>query len=174
MLTLETGTGLTDADTYQDLDGAQTFFDGHLFGDKWGNFDVDTQERALRLATRMLDDRMEWKGYKASLAQHLQWPRVGVYLDGYYMLDHSVIPWQIVTATSELALYLAQQTSYPEPSDQIQQVQEIDVGPIKVRMPPPSGQTVKPRIPFPEHVIAAVRDLGWYRGGRWGSGRIIR
>jgi len=67
----------------------------------------DTNKKALVLATRLLDELIDWDGDPSDADdQALQWPRYGLYDDKGNVLDEDTIPQRIKNATMEFACYL--------------------------------------------------------------------
>lgn len=106
MPTLDATVGGTSSNTYALVAAADTYLDERLRSSAWtGESDVDVKERALIMATRQIDV-LDFKGYKNSADQALEWPRSDVYdRDGEPYATDS-IPTLIQHATFELALDL--------------------------------------------------------------------
>jgi len=108
-LVVEDGTGKSDADSYLSEADADTYNTAHSASTDWSGADSADKEKALRLATQYLDVRYDglWKGYKATDAQALAWPRIvaekeDCYDSAYYAQD--ALPAVLEKATAELAL----------------------------------------------------------------------
>jgi hypothetical protein len=105
-LVVETGSGLTDANSYCTVEFADSY---HLhFGEPaaWDNATTAQKELALRVATQALDSRywQSWRGTRNSIDQALDWPRYDVEdSDGYY-LSTTTVPRAVQTATAYMAL----------------------------------------------------------------------
>lgn len=103
---VETGAGLSNANSYLSEDGADAYHENHSGLTVWDVPAQAAKEAALRLATQYLDIRFhgKWKGTKAVSTQALAWPRINVYDDdGNYLLS-TEIPQVIEDACAELAL----------------------------------------------------------------------
>jgi len=105
-LTVEDGTGKTDADSYLSVADADTYNTSHSASAAWIAAVEATKEKALRLATQYLDVRYDgrWKSYRTNETQALAWPRAyAIDEDGYYW-DSDQMPQRLEDATAELAL----------------------------------------------------------------------
>lgn len=118
-LIVETGAGLSTAESYASVAEADTYHSSAGQGDAWG--DIDDKEVALRLATNYMGQkyRTRWAGVRRSASQALDWPRYDVrMIDGpgsgsgsygtfpnYYPFD--TVPIEVKRACMELALKTA-------------------------------------------------------------------
>lgn len=74
---VESGSGdNTAANSYVTLAEANTYFQTALVHADWDAAADDLKTRVLLTSTRMLDNCVEWSGFKANISQPLQWPRV--------------------------------------------------------------------------------------------------
>lgn len=130
-LTVETGAGLTNADSYISVADADAYHAARGNTD-WDALDsTDDKEPALRRATDFLtaEYRNRWQGARMTATQALDWPRSGVYVDGY-LLDDDALPTDIANACAELAL----RSSANDLSPDVERLQEsVKVGPIEVK-----------------------------------------
>lgn len=108
-LTVEDGTIVAGADSYNTLAEITTFNDSYLGASAWSDLSGDTaaQERHARLATQATDGR-DWSGRAVSATQALDWPRYGVYVESY-LLGSDSIPQDVKTAHAYLAIQSAVQ-----------------------------------------------------------------
>lgn len=105
-MALDATAGGASADSYATVAEGTSYHAAHLYGSDWDGATLDTQERALKMATRLLDERVTWNGQKETEAQALRWPRVDVAdLDGY-AINSGVVPQEIKNATIEFARHL--------------------------------------------------------------------
>jgi hypothetical protein len=74
----EDGTGKADANSYASLEWAQNYVETRLNSDEWNGATADQKAIALLMATRSIDVNMEWKGYRLTSTQALDWPRIYV------------------------------------------------------------------------------------------------
>lgn len=94
------------ATSYVTEEYASSYFHSHVYGSAWFGYSSTLQKNALITASRMLDDYVMWKGYKADEDQALRWPRYGVLDEDGYDINSSTIPVAVKRATCELATYL--------------------------------------------------------------------
>ena len=102
-LTVETGTGLPDADAFIDLAFANAYHTA-AGSSGWAGEDAD-KEAAIRRATSHLSDAYRWEGVRTrGRSQALAWPRSGVSDAEGYGIASNTIPIELKRATAELAL----------------------------------------------------------------------
>ena len=124
----EDGSGKVDANSYADAADGDAYFDGHLYATGWAAASADDREKALVMATRLIDSEFQFNGWKANDQQALQWPRercqdpdkglpVSVLLlpTGTYV-DSNIVPKPVMDATCEMAreLLIADRTAASE------------------------------------------------------------
>ena len=127
----EDGTGKVDANSYASAADGDSYHDGHLYATAWTGATTPNKEKALVMATRLIDGEYQFNGFKGSEAQALQWPRercpdpdrsglgtvAGVLSsfgrDSWGASD--LVPARVVQATCELArdLIIADRTATP-------------------------------------------------------------
>ena len=71
----EDGTGKPDANSYGAVADGDAYHDGHLYASVWTGASTATKEAALVMATRVIDAHYQFRGFKVTDAQALQWPR---------------------------------------------------------------------------------------------------
>lgn len=105
-LVIETGTGITGANSYISLADAETYFEGRLNASVWTAATTANKNIALAQATRTLDANSRWLGTMVDPAnQALEWPREEIEIDGAEW-PATEIPQAVRNATAELALFL--------------------------------------------------------------------
>ena len=128
----EDGTGMVDANSYASAADGDAYHDGHLYATAWTGATLANKEKALVMATRLIDGEYQFNGFKGSDEQALQWPRErcsdpdrsgggivpGVLsgsFGGDFWVPSDVVPARVVQATCELAreLILADRTTAP-------------------------------------------------------------
>ena len=127
----EDGTAKVDANSYASAADGDAYHDGHLYATAWTGATLANKEKALVMATRLIDGEYQFNGFKGSDEQALQWPRercpdpdrsgVGIVAgalsgfggDSYVPSD--LVPPGVVRATCELAreLIVADRTAAP-------------------------------------------------------------
>jgi len=93
------------ADSYITVADADTYHDNHLYATDWTGATTANKEKALKMATRILDEKIEWSGTRTSSTQALGWGRTDVTDDGQVVSSDSV-PQSIKNATAEFARHL--------------------------------------------------------------------
>lgn len=103
-ITVETGAGLADAETYISASDADTYHAARGNA-AWAALSAESKEAALRRATDYMGQayRLRWAGQRATSTQALDWPRYGVIVDGYEVAS-TVVPSAVSRACAELAL----------------------------------------------------------------------
>jgi hypothetical protein len=128
----EDGTGKVDANSYASAADGDAYHEGHLYATAWTGATTQNKEKALVMATRLIDGEYQFNGFKGSDAQALQWPRercpdpdragagfLPGMLSGSFGSDtwvpSDIVPPRVVQATCELAreLILVDRTSPP-------------------------------------------------------------
>jgi hypothetical protein len=113
----ETGAGLVDANAYASAADGDAYHDGHLYATAWTAATLANKEKALVMATRLIDGQYQFNGVKANETQALQWPRAGCRdpdVEGDWVWA-DVVPNAVRDATSELAreLLIVDRTGAP-------------------------------------------------------------
>ena len=127
----EDGTGKVDANSYASAADGDAYHDGHLYATAWTGATLANKEKALVMATRLIDGEYQFNGFKLSDAQALQWPRercpdpdrAGVSIvagawsryGGDAWVPSDSVPTRVMQATCELAreLIVADRTAVP-------------------------------------------------------------
>ena len=103
MLTIETGAGLPDAESYASIAAADVRC-ASLGLTAWATLAEADKEIALRKAMIfMATYRTRWAGRRAYQRQALDWPRYNVVVDGFTVPSTSV-PLDVVNACIDLAV----------------------------------------------------------------------
>jgi hypothetical protein len=124
----EDGTGRPDANSYAAAADGDSYHDGHLYASSWTSATTGNKEKALVMATRLIDSFYQFNGFKRLSTQALQWPRrecrdpdnTGGVIPGLMLtygpyLDESKVPQAVVSATCELARELIKQDRSDDP-----------------------------------------------------------
>lgn len=74
-LTKETGAGVSGANSYADAADGDAYHEAHVYAATWTAATVPDKEKALVMATRLIDACFTFNGSKVAQAQALQWPR---------------------------------------------------------------------------------------------------
>lgn len=103
MLTIETGAGLANADSYASVAAADTRC-ASLGLSAWTALAEADKEIALRRATQfMATYRTRWAGRRVYQRQALDWPRYNVAVDGF-TVPSTIVPLDVVNACIDLAV----------------------------------------------------------------------
>jgi hypothetical protein len=113
----EDGTGKVDANAYADAADGDAYHDGHLYASAWTAATPENREKALVMATRLIDGQVQFDGVKLSATQALQWPRAECHDPdaGDGVVAGDVVPKAVMEATCEMAreLLVADRTAAP-------------------------------------------------------------
>ncbi len=95
----------SSSDSYITVSDADAYHATHLYATDWTSASTTNQEKALKMATRILDEKVDWSGSRATSTQSLAWGRTGVTDDGQ-AVESTVHPQAIKNATAEFARHL--------------------------------------------------------------------
>lgn len=117
-LTVETGSGVSGAESYVSVADADTFLKSELAHDTWTEATTQDKERALRMSTRLIDETCMWRGFKSAIGNALEWPRQYATkderdyqgLDVYF--DENEIPTRLERAVALFASILLNNPNY--------------------------------------------------------------
>ncbi|WP_308920587.1 DnaT-like ssDNA-binding protein [Janthinobacterium sp. J1-1] len=102
-ITIETGAGLADAESYASVAAADARCVS-LGLTAWAVLDEGAKEIALRRAAQfMATYRTRWAGRRVYQRQALDWPRYNVVVDGF-ILPSTSVPLDVVNACIDLAV----------------------------------------------------------------------
>lgn len=104
-LIVETGQGLSDAESYASVSDATAYHAARGNPAAWSSASLAAQETALRSATDYIERKYasRWKGQRWLSTQRLAWPRSRVEVDAM-LLPLSPLPRELREATFEMAL----------------------------------------------------------------------
>ncbi len=107
----------------------------------WAVLTTAQQEQALRRATDYMERvyKAQWQGLRVNNTQALDWPRVGVTANGYYVLS-TIVPIPVQRACAELAIRASTGDLL---SDKNQQKIKTKVGDIEVEYDKNSPQATQ-------------------------------
>lgn len=100
-IVVEDGTGLSNAESYLSVSGADSYHTNRG-NDSWTGSDA-VKEQALRKATEYLDNHYQWIGDIYLTTQTLNWPRTFAY-DSQGRAVNNIVPSKVENAAAELAL----------------------------------------------------------------------
>lgn len=135
-LTVEDGTGLSDADALISLSYADSYHDGRG-NSTWVSASSpadEDKEQAIRRASTFLRDSFTWQGLRVNgRDQAMAWPRSGVVDQDGYSVPSTAVPDEIQRACAELALreLVTPGTLYPDVT-LAQQAKREKVGAVEI------------------------------------------
>jgi len=132
-IVVETGVGLTNANSYLSVVDADTYHANHSGSTVWSGAAEADKEKALRLATQYLDVKYTWKGLKKLRTQVLSWPRHDVYDSDGHHVSNNAIPQALKDACAELALRVIQGDTLLGDIDEPGEIksEDVKIGPIE-------------------------------------------
>lgn len=167
-LVVETGAGLSNANSYATSAEGDSYHEAHLHASSWTSATQVEKEAALVWATRLLDEQVQWYGYKTNFEQPLMWPRQGVLeKDGFNYYDNNEIPTWLKSATAELARYLLAEDRTGEYEGK--GIKFMGAGPLQVSFDKGDVKSILPR-----SVISIVGSYGFINSSSVQFGRIAR
>jgi hypothetical protein len=159
-ISLVTTSGAVNANGYCSLTEANTYFTTRLHKTVWEDAEDDDKKAAIIWATRILDDAVQWKGFKASETQALRWPREYVperdyaslqasyydtdLYDAGVFLDGDEIPTFLKNATAEFSMFLLSEDRTLETNRDLLGFKRMKVDTIEMDVDP---WTKKPTLP---------------------------
>jgi hypothetical protein len=152
---IETGLGLSTANSYCSVDNADIYHEKHLYASDWTSAGDDNKEIALMWATRLLDEDIRWNGRVMSENQALAWPRSQVYTINGHGVATDGIPQFLKDATAEFARCLIAEDRTLETNRDLIGFKEMKVGDLELKVDSFKG---KPLIP--PSVWSIVRPYG--------------
>ena len=92
-----------DVNSHANSADGDAYYDGHLYATAWTAATAPNKEKALVMATRLIDAEYQFAGWKTTEEQALQWPGVlCLDPDGQDDLPSDAVPSALVKATCEL------------------------------------------------------------------------
>lgn len=151
--------GAADANSYATLAEAITYFDSHLYGTAWAAASQANREKALIMATRLLDAWFVWTGGASTSTQALGWPRTGMESRNGYAIGDTIIPQELKNAQAEFANGLIAANLSETNDVAAQGITEIKAGPVAVKFKEAIARRVVPE------VVSELIPPSWYEGG---------
>lgn len=181
-LVVEDGTGKSTANSYATAAEGDTYHDKHYYATDWTGATTGNKEKALMMATRLIDENYQFKGTKKVYTSALQWPREAaidpdrrdvVYspLDnvlGPYF-DSTIVPQILKDATIELARMLINADRTTDPQGQGMDTLSVG-GALTINFSKPDDK----RPIIPELVQTMLAKLGSLIGLKGGAVRLVR
>jgi hypothetical protein len=181
VLVKEDGSGKSDANTYAVAVDGDAYHEGHLYASGWTGAVTGDKEKALVMATRIVDAMFRFNGYKRMATQALQWPRrecrdrdaengivPGLLLIRGPFLDETAVPAVVVQATCELARELLEADRTDNPMGEGLRKLRIE-GALEMDFDAKDKQPPVPRL-----VQVMLGKFGEYLGNAGGTVRLQR
>ncbi len=143
-LVLDATVGGASSNTYCTLAEAESYLEETLYPGEWADATNVNKNIALVMATRLLDEQIQWDGLPTDDTQVLQWPREYVTQKNNSMdyYDDDELPQWLKDATAEFAkLLLGDDTTA---DNELSNFTSLEVGPITLDMRQISKTTVLP------------------------------
>jgi len=165
---VEDGSGLAGATSYVSVADADDYFviDKNFAAD-WAALATQDKEYSLAWASRLLDQKTDWKGTRLLETSGLRWPRSYIYDRDNILIADDVVPEAVKQATCELAKFL-QENDLTVGKD-IENMKRIVVDVIEIEYQDQTTQSNVPTI-----INAILTGLGSFRVGSRGFGKIIK
>lgn len=105
-LTVEDGTGLTDAEAYLSVADADIYHTAYGDPSNWSSSSTSQKEIALRQASEYMDARYQarWLGIRANSTQRMDWPRINAEDNDGFVLSSTSLPIELKDACAIIAL----------------------------------------------------------------------
>jgi hypothetical protein len=110
---VEDGSMVVGSNSYVSVAMADAYLADSLNYSDWSAVTEDDKERLLVAASRWLDQRTKWSGFKVSADQSMRWPRTGTYDCDQLPVAVNVIPMPVIAAVCELANFFTSPDNNP-------------------------------------------------------------
>lgn len=155
-ITVEDGSVVANADSYVSVAFADAYFTIDVnYDTTWAALTTADKEQRLKMATRILDQKVKWNGVKVDDTSALRWPRSGVYDRDDILIADDEMPTQLLQLTCEVAKFL--ETVDPTTSQGADYLKSVKVDVVEIVYQDGSGQPVTPPI-----FNQLLRGLGYY------------
>lgn len=155
-IVVETGNASETANSNVSLANADSYHANHLYTSAWTQATDSDKEKSLIWATRLLDEQIDWTGFKRERAQALQWPRNGVIDRAGYLIDSDMMPQTLKDATAEMARFLLASDRTAE--DDTIGFKRIKAGSVEIEIDKSDREARKQVIP--KHIFAMLHPIG--------------
>jgi hypothetical protein len=105
-MAIDASIGGLSSDSYSSVASADAYHADHLYAADWTGATTSNKEKALKMSTRILDERVDWIGVKNTNSQALRFPRAGATDPDGYAVETTEIPTALINATAEFARHL--------------------------------------------------------------------
>jgi len=153
-MALDASVGGVSSNSYVTVVEADAYFLDRSHSDLW-SVGLTNKASILITASRTLDWFIKFKGYKASEAQAMQWPRETVIRADGTEVSSTIIPQELKVAVFELALSSIEED--PSLDNDLAGLARIQAGPLSLQTA--SGLRPKQKSNIPDRVKAILRDI---------------
>lgn len=167
-VTVEDGTVVTNANSYVSVAEATSYLsvNPHVSA-TWVALTSDERANLVIFASRYIDQRAVWRGWKTDDDSAMRWPRTGVYDRDGILISPNVIPQQLKDAVCEMARFLlVDDLGVPRDQDGLWRI-KVDV--IELQF---NRNYTLPSVPSMINQI--LQGIGSLMGGAYGFGKISR
>jgi hypothetical protein len=169
VLVKEDGTGKPDANSYASVADGDAYHEGHLYASAWTAATTGSKETALVMATRLIDEFIQFNGVRRSTTQALQWPRQNCPdPDDEEAIGESVIPPVLGHATAELARALLKADRTDDPDGEGLHTMSIE-GALAIEFDPNDRRKA-----LTLRVQVMLAKFGSFRSGKSGTVALVR
>lgn len=165
-IVVEDGTGLALADAYVSIAEADEYFaDVLVYTTTWSAYSDADKELRIRRATKVLDSRTDWEGYKNVDTSGLRWPRKHVRDRDGILVSNLVVPEAVKDATCELIRIMDGEDITT--GQDIESLRRLMVDVVEIEY-----QEGRSQARVPQYLNYVLRGLGYFMSGSVGFGRI--
>ena len=164
---VEDGTGLPDANSYVSVQEIKDYFAVVPDAAAFVAQDDAVLGQYVIYATRVLDQKTLWKGYRATSTQALEWPRQYVYDKYGNPVAADAVPTQVKAVTCELARWLKEND--PAGGQDVQHLKQITVDVIDIVFQDQTSQSSWPTL-----FNQIIDGLGRLNIGSRGFPRVVK
>ena len=156
------------SNAYVSLEESNSYHETKLHNPEWLLATEEDKQAAIIWATRLLDSRVSFVGYKYDPQNRpyeagtrypvpaLEWPRSEAYDSNGYWIDYRLVPREVKNATSELAYLLIKEDRTAARSDpSITGLKTVKIGPLAIAV-----DKTDRNVDIPESVIGLLKGLG--------------
>jgi len=166
-LVVEDGTGVVTANAYASVEEVDEILGVNIHS-QWSLIvDVETKEKLIQWASRILDERVKWFGKKTHPTSGRAWPRVMVKDREGLLIEDNVVPLAVKVATAELADHLL--AGDPETANTGSNITALQVDVVMIKF---DARLDAER--FPPNLSKILYGLGFMSFGRGGPKKIIK
>lgn len=165
---VEDGSRVTGATSYVSVAYADDYFEiDPNFSATWTALSTANKQYYLAWATRIMDQKVQWAGYRYTETQALRWPRQNVLDADGNAIDVDEMPRQLLEATCEFAKWLY--TNDPTTGRDEDNLKKIVVDVVEIEYQDGVSQSS-----YPNLLNQILKPIGYMRIGGYGFGRITR